>query len=118
MTEVKFSPLVDELVCLIGRRKAIALCRAGGGGQVYVPPRMNTRTRLVAMLGPADAAKLIERWPGQELQLPKLVAHDRAKRDAEIMQQAANGMTRAEIARRHELTTRQVANILKTRANA
>lgn len=110
MSQSELSPRVAELAKLLGRRTALALCRAGG--LIYVPVRLNPRTRLVQMIGPQGTAKLQERYAGQHLKLPRLAALDRAARDAEIRRLAAEGMTKPEIALRHSMSVRQVRNVL------
>lgn len=107
----ELSPMVARLVELLGKRTALALCRAGGA--VYVPSRMNSKCRLARMIGPAATAKLMQFYAGQQITLPKLAARDRAARDAEIRAMAAAGATGAQIAMKHSLSTRQVRNILR-----
>lgn len=96
---------------MLGRRTALALCRAGG--LIYVPIKLNPRTRLVRMIGLQSTAKLQRRWAGMHLNLPKLAAMDRAKRDAEIHKLNEQGVSRHEIARQHGLTMRQIFNIIR-----
>lgn len=107
------SPLAMELTQLIGKRTAMALLRAAGGRTVYVPSKPSSRTRLATMIGPTATAKLQGRWGGQNIMLPTLAAIDRAKRDAEIRQQAAEGMSRPDISKLHSLSMRHICNILR-----
>lgn len=111
MSRSEFSPVVAELVAMLGKRKAFALCRAGD--VVYVPVTLNSRARLLQMLGAVDAAKLIARWGGQQLQLPNLIAIDKGRRNAEIRLSVANGAKVKEVARQHGLSVRQVRNVLR-----
>ena len=110
MSRPELSPRVAELVELLGRRTALALCRAGG--LIYVPMTLRPRTRLVQMIGTQGTAKLQGRYAGQNIKLPRLAALDRAARDAEIRRQAAAGVPKPEIALLSGLSVRQLHNIL------
>lgn len=112
MSPSELSPLAAHLVELLGRRTAQALCRVGG--QVYVPSRHNPNCRLARMIGTGNTAKLMQFYAGRHLDLPKLAAVDRAKRNAEIHRMAAEGVPRPEIALRHGLTVRMVRRILSS----
>jgi len=107
----ELSPMVAELVELLGKRTALALCRAGG--LIYVPTRTTSRARLVRMIGPAATAKLQARWAGRQIHLPRLVALDRHARDAEIRRLSAEGVPKADIALRHGISVRHVRNVLR-----
>lgn len=109
IVSAEFSPLVAELVALIGRRAALALCRAER--EIYIPSRTGSRARLVRLIGPSATAKLQSRWAGRQIQLPTLAAIDRAGRDAEIREQHAAGIPKTEIALSYGLSVRQVRNI-------
>lgn len=112
MSQLELSPRVAELAQMLGRRTALALCRAGG--LIYVPVKLSQRTRLVQMIGPQGTAKLQERYAGRNIKLPKLVAIDRAKRNAEIRQNAAAGVSHMVLASTFSLTDRQIRNILRS----
>jgi Mor family transcriptional regulator len=110
IVSAEFSPLVAELVALIGRRAALALCRAER--EIYIPSRTGSRARLLRLIGPGATAKLMTRWAGRQIQLPTLAAIDRAARDAEIVAQCAAGIPKTRVALTNGLSVRQVRNIL------
>lgn len=110
IVSAEFSPLVAELVALIGRRAALALCRTGG--EIYIPTRIGSRARLVRLIGPGATSKLQAKWAGRQMKLPTLAAINRDNRNDEIKRQAAAGKSIAELALLTGLSVRHIRNIL------
>ncbi len=107
-----------KLADLIGSDNTLALidyARQGKGKCcIYVPLHPNPRNALVRLIGMEATAKLAKEYAGQQIELPKFKAIDRAQRAAESKRLAAEGMTRANIARHLGITARQVGNLLNT----
>lgn len=106
----QLSPLAARLVELLGKRTAQVLLRVGG--QIYVPSRINPNCRLARMIGLTNTVKLMQFYAGRHLDLPKMAAHARGKRNAEIEKLAADGVPKVDIAMLSGLSVRQVRNIL------
>ncbi len=106
------SPLVLELIDMIGKRTTMALLRAAGGQLIYVPRKLTANTKLAQMVGLQATHRMMTRWSGQQIRLPGLAATDRAKRDMVIKRNAAAGQPIDRLAAQNGLTVRQIYNIL------
>lgn len=74
---------------------------------------LESMRKLEDRLGPEDAGKLAEAFPGMSLYIPlNAKAHDKARRNAEI-RAAFNGGNTAELALGYGLSRRQINAILK-----
>lgn len=113
---VPLPPMAAKLANLIGSDNAIALieqARQGKGKRhIYVPLRPKPENNLVRLIGIDAAKKLAQVYGGVEIEIPKCKVIDRAQRTAEIKRMAADGMTRAIIARHFGMSARQVSNLL------
>ena len=113
---VRLPPIAAKLADLIGSDNLIALihyarhCR--GKCFVYVPKRAKRDTKLAQLIGFDAAAKLSEEYGGRAIEVPKVLAIDRARRTVEIKRMANDGATLASIAQRFGITTRHVTNLL------
>lgn len=108
-------PTAAALVALIGRRLAMALIahmNGSGPGYMYVPMRPKARHVLVGIIGPVATEKLCAEYGGRTLHVPQCDALRRADRNSEIQRMAAEGKPQTQIARRFNLTDRQVRNVL------
>lgn len=92
-----------------------AVWRHYGGIHLYVPERCAVTHPLVETLGAAHAQALVTAFPGETLYIAKFDAVakvQRATRDQAMLAQRRQGWTLATIARYHQLTERQVINII------
>ena len=113
---IPLPPNAAKLSELIGSDNAIALIELarnnGGRCYVYVPIRPRPSNQIAKLIGIEAAIKLSKAYGGQDIVIPKCRAIDRAQRTAEIKRMAADGMTRANIARHFGMSVRQVSNLL------
>ncbi|MEN9901639.1 MAG: hypothetical protein RL651_303 [Pseudomonadota bacterium] len=114
---IKLPPNAAKLADLIGSDNVIALidlARSNGGRCfVYIPVRPRAGNQIAKLIGIEAAKKLAREYGGQDIEIPKCKAIDRAQRAAEIKRLASDGITHVEIAKRFELCTRQVRNLLR-----
>lgn len=92
-----------------------AVWRHYGGGHLSIPLKAAEGHCLTAAVGPAHAAALCGQFAGETLYIPKFDAVQKAARAARntvIKQQRQQSMGLFEIARAHNLSERQVINIL------
>lgn len=85
------------------------------GCTVYVPRAVEAHHPLAARLG-QGAVRLVEAFGGEILTIPRADAARRAVRDARIRQDRETGALLCELARRYQLTERQVSTILHAQA--
>lgn len=105
---------MDALIELVGRDAVMALVRVHGGLSFDVP--VTTRGQryrdLVALIGEPPARALLAKYGGDAIYIAKLDAQKRAQRNAEIVAAYDAGASVPVLASRHDLTERQVYNIL------
>lgn len=102
-----------NLFDLVGEDGLVALSARWGGTPLDVPARQRGKTwhRLVEALGEEGAARLVERYPGDRIEAPRLCKRTIMQRNARIQQQRSDVRTVRELAREHHLTTRWVRKI-------
>ena len=105
---------MDALTELIGAPAVMALVQAHGGLAFDVPAttRGKRYRDLAALIGERPAQALLARHGGDAIYIAKLDAQKRAKRNAEIRAAYDDGTPVPELARRYNLTERQIYNIL------
>lgn len=86
---------------------------AFGGGRFFVPEHVTPEHRLSDLLGYAVACKFCETFGGELLTIPKADAAKRAVRNQMIRQAKAEGLDNFTLARRYNLTDRQIMEICK-----
>lgn len=101
-----------EIVEAAGLPAGVALVEAAGGTRVYVPERITAEHRLAQWLGSAAAERLVARFGGETLEVPRCLAAIRAARDQRIRRERSEGAAIAELALQYRLTERQIYNIL------
>jgi len=105
-------PQIRLLAATIGLPATLSLLRARGGTP-YTVPIHGERSEVLTKIMPADCAKaLSEEYGGQTLTLPKLDKALIQIRNRRICEEASQGEGLATLARRYDLTTRQISNIL------
>lgn len=105
---------LDALTELIGLPAVMALVQAHGGLSFDVPAttRGQRYRDLVGLVGERAALALLAKFGGDAIYIAKLDAQQRAQRNAEIRAAYDAGTAVPELARRHDLTERQIYNIL------
>lgn len=102
------------LTALIGPEAVRALVREFGGLPVAVPKRCDgaAYAALAEVVGKDAADVLVKHFGGEVLTVPKCQAAALAARNAVIRAAYDDSATARELARRHDLTVRQIWNIL------
>jgi hypothetical protein len=96
---------------IIGKRARLAM--ASVRSTVYVPLAPRASSPLTIMVGIGNAIKLAQVFGGQMIDLPKSASEKLSRRNAKIKESAALGHTVRRLASTHNLTDRQVRNVLK-----
>lgn len=109
-------PVADPayLVDLLGATAVAALVRAFGGLVLDIPKRRDGQAyqRIEEVVGPEAAAKLVEKFAGTPLYVARMYAAGLAARNRQIRAAYDQRVSVAELARQHQLTERQIWNIL------
>ncbi len=104
--------ILRDLVDLIGLTGTLKLVEHYGGIRLYVPVKYDPEHPLVKLLGAAAAQKLIEHYGGEEhFDIPVMKKALLAVRDRKIRADYAV-KSRRQLAREHDLTERQIGNIV------
>lgn len=105
--------MLAQIADAIGVEGAEAIARKYGGTRLYVPVRMHASHPLSDLLGLDKARALSVAFGGQEhFDIPQAVAFKRAKRDALICKDRGNGASVSELARKNEMSERNIRMIL------
>lgn len=104
-----------EIALHCGLDAALRLVDAHGGTELCIPTHgaCASGRALAALLGETAATALIRSWPGSRLAIPRCARLRRDLRDQAIIDAYDRGTPVRDLARRHQLTTRQVRNLLK-----
>ena len=92
---------IEMLAEYIGARASVALVREFGGLSIKVPkrPAGEIWRQLVASLGEASAADLVECFGGEGLYIARNAAEEREQRRVQIVAMQSRGMSPAQIAK-------------------
>lgn len=104
-----------EIALHCGLDAALQLVATHGGTEICVPTHARCRSAaaLVQLIGDAAARALIRSYPGSRLSIPRCAEAKRALRDQAIIDAYTARVSVRDLARQHEITTRQVRTILK-----
>ncbi len=102
--------LLREIALYCGHDAALRLVDAHGGTELCIPTHgaCASGRALAALLGETAATALIRSWPGSRLAIPRCARLRRDLRDQAIIDAYDRGTPVRDLARRHQLTTRQV----------
>lgn len=102
------------LTALIGPNAVRALVREFGGIPVLIPKRCDgsAYAALEEVAGAAAANALVKHFHGEVLAVPKCQAQALSVRNAIIRAAYDDGSTARDLARQHDLSVRQVWNVL------
>ncbi len=101
---------LQRLIDCIGVEHAYHLTCLYGGRPKYIPKHPQ-RTALAKHLPPEALARLIERFAGLALEIPKADHFCRQLRNRQIQEESTNGSSRSELADKYGLSLRQIGNI-------
>lgn len=107
--------VLAEIADLIGNEGADAIVNQYGGTSLYVPSCMSYMTidhPLAKLLGIEAAQKMVPIFGGDDFDIPKADAVKRARRNALIFVDRAAGLSHSALARKYDLTERQIRSIL------
>lgn len=105
----------DSIVRLaesIGWDVVLKLVECYPGMRLRVPVKMSENHILAQQLGMTGALALVKLCADEEIYISKVKAHVLACRNAKIIQEYTDGITVPELARRYDLSDRQIYNVL------
>ena len=106
------NPSSLEDVCdAVGYRATRVIATWFAGRRFYVPLKAHSNHPLVQLLGAESFAELVEAYGGDWIEVPTPLEDQIFRRNREIAEQLAFGLTCGEIAERHGLTRRRVEQI-------
>ena len=110
-----YTGVLSQIADAIGVDGAETIANKYGGTRLYVPVRMHVDHPLAELLGMDRAQKLSSAFGGQEhFDIPQAVALKRAKRDAQIHADRANGDSVMALALKNGMSERNVRVILSS----
>jgi len=107
------SQVLDDIVEVIGEEAAFALAGEFMGERVYVPKDPNVEPRIAAAIGEEAARKFSDAFWRSYIPFPSKVVIERR-----VMQLAAEGVGKREIARRLKIRQARVFAILARQRDA
>ena len=102
---------LEEVCDAIGYRATRVIAAWFAGRRFYVPLNSRQDHPLVQLLGLESFLELVEAYGGDWIEVPTSLEDQTFRRNREIAEQLAFGMTPGEIAERHGLTRRRVEQI-------
>ena len=107
-----YSTLAADLEEVIGTEATIKLCEHWPGIPMRVPCRVTPASAIAQVIGLDAARALAVAFGGMPITPPRLRHMMRDVRNRAIAQERKSGASVEQIARRHEMTVRQVYNVL------
>ncbi len=102
-----------DLAMVVGVEITERLMVEFAGRRFYVPKRIKDGHWLAVLLGQEGAEKLSDNYGGDQLVLSMGTKVKRRRRDQAIIRQYDSGWSVDELALEHDLTARQIFNVLK-----
>jgi hypothetical protein len=96
----------------VGLPTLLKLVEKYGGTYLNLPESGIPTEELVSQLGPEAAKAITWHARGGTIEVPRCLGLIRATRNRQIRTDRAAGLTLARLARKHQLTLRQISNIL------
>lgn len=112
LAEADLPGSLSEIKEVIGLDATINLVRAFGGTRIYVPAKMGPGHKLIAALGEEASTALSKRFKGEEIAVPRAAKALKAVRDREMCILYDTGTSVPNLAKKFQLTERQVYTIL------
>ncbi|MGD9539073.1 MAG: Mor transcription activator family protein [Alphaproteobacteria bacterium] len=103
--------MLAHVAAAVSPEAAWALADHFGGTQVYVAKQPRPDSRLARTLGLDVAMALAALYGGELIDVPMAAFRGRARRNAEIRRQLADGVPMSTVARRFRMTVRNVRSI-------
>jgi hypothetical protein len=108
-------PQLKMLIQRIGYPATIALIRARGGQQVWIPKTATADRVLAQVIGKEALGELVKHHGGERLELPKVDKILIQRRDEALWRKRQAGATESELAREFKITRRWVLEICARR---
>jgi len=102
-----------ELVSLVGITATLAIVKARGGIRLYVPVNADAEGELATLIGLDPLKNLVDIYAGEEIEIPRCIEALTAIKHQMILDDASNGMTITNIARKYEYTERGIRKALR-----
>lgn len=104
--------LLQEIASFVGVREAYALANTFGGTRIEFTERGSRRLTLEKLIGVENAAVLHSEFGGEEVSIPKADGLTLLLRNRDLLRRWENGESAGALARRFQLTERQVYYIV------
>lgn len=111
--DVRYGGVLQELIDLIGYQDALRMVRYFGGMDIYIPknPKRSRLSDSSYQLTEQALQTLSINYGGTYLNVPSARQYEIKERNKLIFEELKAGHSRSEVARRHNLGVRQIANI-------
>lgn len=96
----------QQLVEIIGLSAALKIVEIRGGIRLSVPTRVKPEHWLVPHIGLEALKKLVDYYKGEEIEIDRCVKALLAIKEQQILQESANGISNAKLARKYGYTER------------
>lgn len=104
---------VIELAKVAGLVATLKLVEEYGGTYFFAPKRLDENHDLVKLIGLEPARAVVKKYAGELVRVPRCVEYVRAERNRLMIVDCDAGLSGAELARKYQLSLRQVWYILK-----
>lgn len=101
-----------ELRTMIGAEKTAVLVQWLGGTSLYIPSKLTDEHALAQWLGLELSQTVCAEFGGLSIEIPRMVELKRTERNVQIIADRADGISINKIARKYEMTARNVRNII------
>ena len=114
-----FTGYMSEIYKLLGAECAMKIIHKCGGARLYIPVSIKRNDHPLALLLGWDKAQELTRVLGglEHFDVPKFDVLVRHKRNKDIIRDKNNGMSQSSLARKYNITSRQVRRIFKLEEN-
>ncbi|MFK5892852.1 MAG: Mor transcription activator family protein [Pseudomonadota bacterium] len=113
MNLVELIPSLSKLSQVISISAIYKLIEHFGGSDIYTPKNPKKDSKLCHVIGIVELRKLSKAFPGVELPIPRFQRLLLKKRNQQIVLERAQGMAIKDLAKRYNLTSRHISNILR-----
>ncbi len=103
---------MNELARVITLDSVIKLVDSFGGLEIYIPNRAKKSSKLIQIIGMDDLVSLCQHYHGTVIKIPRLMTLRLMLRNQKICKARNEGIPLSELARKFNLTQRQIHNIL------
>jgi Mor family transcriptional regulator len=102
---------IKELIDLMGEDVAFALLKSAGGLAFYIPADPQEHHEIVKKSSIAAAVALAQKWPLQNVEIPKFDRVARAMRNQQMTADISKNLPTHQLATKYGLTRRRIAQL-------